>query len=188
MSRLLLATLVAIAIATAGCGEAQRVSGRDDASSQLATPGHDVTSSSGSYVLHVVTGQYSGDDGSGDFWRIQISDRAGKLLHDSPKRFAARFATEVLWDDHSDRAWVRSADVGAYYFDRAGDGSWDATAMTPRAIASGSPPLPALLVARYPEAYGPAGRAKARRLIDAHGSGGGDLNSGIPDDDPRLTR
>jgi hypothetical protein len=133
-----------------------------------------------------VTGEYSGEDGTGEFWRIQIRDRDGRILLDSRERFSARFNTEVLWDERLDRAWVKSSDVGTSYWERDDEGRWKEDGLNPEKIWRAEPPPPKLLVERYPEDYGPEGRAKARRLFEEQGPyRRTDL---VPPDDPRLKK
>jgi len=75
----------------AACGEADRAMSHID-ESRLATPEHPVTSPSGRYRLGVVTGEYCGAEGTGEFWRVQIRDRDSELVLDSPRRFRPVFA------------------------------------------------------------------------------------------------
>ena len=178
--------LAAVLVLTACGGGGDRVSRADE--SRFATPERGVASPSGRFRLGVVTGEYSGEDGTGEFWRIQIRDRDGRLVLDSRERFSARFNTEVLWDERLDRAWVNSSDVGTSYWDRTDEGQWRREGLNPEKIWRATPPPPKLIVERYPEEFGPEGRAKAGRLFEEQGPYSGDLDSGIADDDPRLKK
>jgi len=188
MARSLTAVFSALAAAwvLAACGGGDRVSRADQA--RFATPERSVTSPSGRFRLGVVTGEYSGEDGTGEFWRIQIRDRDDRIVLDSPKRFSARFNTEVLWDERLDRAWVNSSDVGSFYWERDDEGRWRKDGLNPEKIWRAEPPPPKLLIERYPEHFGPEGRVKARRLFEEQGPSSGDLDSGISDDDPSLKK
>ncbi len=182
----LLAAIVAVACAAPllGCGDGsgdRRMS--DEAAARLATPEHAVTSPSGDFRLELATGQYSGDEGSGEFVRIRIVDRDGDTVHDSSKRFSARFATDALWDDAVDRVWVYSSDVGAFVWDREADGEWAMRTLKPRDVAAADPPPP-LLVERRPNVFGPQGRAKARKVADRQR--GMTDGPATPPADPRL--
>ena len=179
-----LAVLFALGSLTA-CGEADRAMSHID-ESRLATPEHPVTSPSGRYRLGVVTGEYCGAEGTGEFWRIQIRDRDGKLVLDSPRRFSTRFRTSILWDDHDDRAWVDSSDIGTYYTDRDSRGEWRLSSLGLEGIATARPPVPQALADAHPAEYGPEARAKARRLVREQEVSPGDDYPEVADDDPRL--
>jgi len=167
-------SLAAIAVVAAacliGCGSGDEradgdMSTRDD-DPHLATPEHAVTSPSGRYRLEVVPGEYSGDEGSGTYERVRVRDPDGKTVHDLDGRLSTNFATDILWDDAIDRVWVYSSDVGTYLWDRRADGTWAGRALGPKGIADGEPPVPELLVERHERVFGPAGRARARKIAE----------------------
>ncbi len=161
----LVALLAGAVLALPGCGgDGDRdMSESDD--SRLAQPGQPADSPSGKHRLEIVEGEYSGDEGSGSFWRVRVRDASGEVVLDSEKRFSSRFATLALWDERVDRAWLDSSDVGTFYFEADERGRWSGHSFGPDRIARNDPSVPRELLEREPESFGPEGREKARRIV-----------------------
>lgn len=173
----------ALLIVACGGERAERgMSGAENA--RLVTLERAVTSPTGKHRLELV--KHAAGDDEAAYVTIRIRDRADRVVYDSRKRFSRRFATEVLWDDSVDRAWVYSSDVGTYLWEQGENGDWTGRSLGPQGIADGTPKPPALLIERHPAVFGPQGRAKARRSADEQ-LGSTQVPAMIRDD-PRMKR
>src|SRR5688572_12351024 len=85
-----------------------------------ASPGHDLPSPSGKYVLHVDEQR----DAGGPFWRVVIRDAAGKTENADNTPYYLRHRTYVLWAEDSDEAWIYSGDVGVTVWELDESGAW----------------------------------------------------------------
>lgn len=93
------------------------------------------TSPSGKFVLTVPI-ERDPTDGNLPFWRVTISDTAGKQLHKDDSKFIGTLNVYWCWDS-ADRVWLYNSDNGAVYFWQFEDGRWQ---RSPLAAGTVQPP------------------------------------------------
>lgn len=112
--------------------------GRDPAE---ALPDRSAESPTRRYVLMVT----EGSDGSARVRQFSILDRGSPsgqtVAFACPDRFRTRDRLHFLWGE-GDRVWVYSADLGTFFWEPVGDGSWRKQIL---AAAKSPPSVPAAL-------------------------------------------
>lgn len=95
------------------------------------------TSPSGNYVLTVPI-ERDPTDRNLPFWRVTISDTAGKQLYKDDSKFIGTLNVYWCWDS-TDRVWLYNSDDGMTYVWQIFDGQWQRSLFT--VIGPVTPPL-----------------------------------------------
>ncbi len=92
------------------------------------------TSPDGKYVLTVPI-ERDPTDHNLPFWRVTISDSAGKQLYKDDSKFIGTLNVYWCWDT-ADRVWLYNSDDGRVYYWQSGSGQWQ------RNVWESGPPTP----------------------------------------------
>jgi hypothetical protein len=96
--------------------------GADEVTGRRAIPGSRTPSPSGSYLLELVTTVEEGGPRPWEYLHVRVLDTDGKVVFETPERFAAWFPVNVSWDER-DRVWLASGDEGVAVW-AAENGRW----------------------------------------------------------------
>lgn len=98
---------------------------------RLATPDRPLPSPSGAYTAAPEMGP---EQNGVKTWVVVIRDRSGAEVFRDDYAYSTRHGVGVTWLSTADQLWILSGDVGTAHVDRAPDGTWTKTAVTPETL------------------------------------------------------
>jgi hypothetical protein len=100
---------------------------------RFVQPGSSKPAPSGQYTAAAENGPVQNGVAT---WVVLVRDTSGAEVFRDDYAYSLRHGVGITWLSSADQLWVLSADVGTAHIDRAPDGSWHKTLITPETVAT----------------------------------------------------